>query len=120
MKLPNKKNIVIPATVKLNGYTFKVTAISKKAFRNNKKVISVVIGKNVTKIGAESFYKCSKLRSITFKGKKAPKIAKKAFKGIKAKCKIIVPKKMPAKQLKKLKNRMKKAGVSVKAVYKKK
>lgn len=120
MKLPNKKNIAIPSTVKLNGYTFKVTEISKKAFRNNKKVVSVVIGKNVTKIGAESFYKCSKLRSITFKGKKAPKIAKKAFKGIKAKCKIIVPKKMPAKQLKNLKNRMKKAGVSVKAVYKKK
>ena len=115
-----KSKLTVPATVQKDGYTFKVTSIEKKAFQKNKKLKTLVIGSNVTQIGQSVFYKCTKLKTITFKGTKAPKIGKKAFKGISAKCKIQVPKKMTAKQLKTLKKRMKTAGAGSKAVYKKK
>ena len=114
----NKGSIVIPATVEKDGYTFKVTAINNKVFQNNKKIKKVTIGVNVTKIGAKSFFKCTKLKTIIFKGTKAPKIGKQAFKGIKANAKVRVPKKMTNKQLKALKKRMKSAGKKV--VFKKK
>ena len=62
--------------------------------------------------------KSRKLASIKFMGKKAPKsVGKNAFKGIKAKCKIITPK-MKTGEIKKLKVKMKSAGKKV--VYKKK
>lgn len=114
----NQKKVVIPAAVELDGYSFKVTAVSAKVFQKSK-LKSVVIGANVTKIGKRSFFGCKKLKSITFKGKKAPKIGKQAFKGIQTKCRIAVPKKMAKKQLLNLKKRMKKAGVGSRAVYKK-
>lgn len=110
-----KKKITIPATVAKDGFTYKVTAIGEKAFHNNKKLENIIIGANVTKIGANSFNKCSKLKSIQFKSKKAPMIGKKAFKGIKS-CKVYYPKKM---NLKSLKSKMKGAGLK-NAVYKKK
>ena len=74
----------------------------------------------MTKIGKSGFYNCKKLAKITFKSTKAPKIGSKAFRGIKAKAKISVPKKMSAKQLNTLKKRMKSAGAGTKLVYKKK
>jgi len=122
VKLTGKKKgkLTIPEAVQKDGYTFKVTSIEKKAFQKNRKLKTLVIGSNVTQIGQSAFYKCPKLKTITFKGKKAPKIGKKAFKGISAKSRIQVPKKMAAKQLKTLKKRMKTAGVGRKAVYKKK
>ena len=110
-----KKKITIPATVAKDGFTYKVTAIGEKAFHNNKKLENIIIGANVTKIGANSFNKCSKLKSIQFKSKKAPRIGKNAFKGIKS-CKVYYPKKM---NLKSLKSKMKGAGLK-NAVYKKK
>lgn len=112
-----KTSVTIPATVSKDGYTFKVTAIDKKAFQNSK-LKSVIIGSNVTSIGVNSFNKSRKLASIKFMGKKAPKsVGKNAFKGIKAKCKIITPK-MKTGEIKKLKVKMKSAGKKV--VYKKK
>lgn len=119
-KLLDKKKtkITIPATVKKNGYILKVTAVSKNAFQKNKKLKAVVLGANVVKIGAKSFFQCSKLQTIYFKNKKAPAIGSKAFQGIKAKCKVYVPKKMGKKQLQELKKRMKSAGKKV--TYKKK
>ena len=71
-----------------DGYTFKVTAISAKAFQNRKKLSSVVIGANVTKIGAKAFYKDAKTaKNITFKGNKAVKAGKKCIQGNQSKCK---------------------------------
>ena len=110
--------ITIPATVTKDGYTFKVTEIAAKAFRNNKKLTTLVLGANVSKIGTKSFYKNSKLKNITFKNKNAVKIGSQAFKGIKATAKVTVPKKMTAKNFNKLKSGMKSAGKKVK--YKKK
>lgn len=118
-KLLNKKKakVTIPATVKKNGYTLKVTSINKNVFQKNKKLKTVVIGANITKIGTKSFYRCSKLQTIYFKNMKAPSIGSKAFQGIKPRCKIHVPKKMNKKQLTILKKRMKSAGTKV--IYKK-
>ncbi len=110
-----KKKITIPATVAKDGFTYKVTAIGEKAFQDSKTLVNIVIGSNVTKIGANSFNKCKKLKSVQFKGKKVPGIGKNAFKGVKS-CKIYYPKKMNAKSLKKS---MKGAGLK-KAAYKKK
>lgn len=115
-----KAKLTIPATVKKDGYTYQVTAIQANAFQKNTKLKTLVIGSNVTQVGKNAFYKCTKLKSVTFKGKNAPKIGRKAFKGIAAKSRIIVPKKMTVKQLKLLKKRMKAAGAGSKAVYKKK
>ena len=78
----NKKatTVTIPSTVKIKGVTFKVTAIEKNAFKNNKKVKNVTIGKNVTTIGENAFYKCTALTKITIPSK-VTTIGKKAFYG---------------------------------------
>ncbi len=117
-KVKASKKAEIPATVKIDGYTFKVTKIEAKAFQNGKKLTSVTIGANVTSIGAKAFYKCSKLKKIVFKGTKAPTIGKQAFKGTAAKCKVTLPKKMAKKQKSLIKSRLKKAGLSSKASVK--
>lgn len=113
------KSLNIPDTIKWEGHTLTVTEIAAKAFRNNKKITSINIGANITKIGAQAFFKCSKLKKIIFKGKKAPKISSKAFKGVTKKCKVYVTKKMPKKQVKLLQTRLKKAGIKTKIKYKK-
>lgn len=122
VKLVNKKKtkITIPATVKIDGFTFKVTAVSAKVFQKSKKIKAVVIGSNVTSIGKAAFYKCGRLSSVTFKGSKAPKLGKNAFRGTASKMKLTVSKKMKKKNLNKFKSALKKAGISKKAVYKKK
>ena len=112
------KTVTIPATVTIDGYTFKVTAVSNNVFKNASRLKSVVIGANVKSIGKSSFYKCKKLATITFKGIKAPGVGKNAFKSGKSKVTVKVPKKMKKSQLNKLKKALKKAGVK-KASYKK-
>lgn len=70
VKTSSKKasSVTIPATVKSNGKTYKVTSIADNAFKNQKKLKKAIIGNNISKIG------------------------KNAFKGIHAKAKINVPK----------------------------
>lgn len=77
----NASKITVPAKVKLRGHTYKVTSIAKNALKNNKKLVYVVIGKNVKKIGQKAFYGCKKLRYIYVKSKKltAKNIGKQAF-----------------------------------------
>ena len=103
----NSKNltkVTIPATVKINGYTFKVTAVEKNAFKGAKKLKSVVVGKNVTKIGKNAWKNCSGLKKVTIKGAKLKSIGKGAFSGIHKKAVIKVPKKQKKAYSKKLKN----------------
>ncbi|SNU07125.1 Ig-like domain (group 2) [Lachnospiraceae bacterium] len=105
--------ITVPATVKIGGKSYKVTEISAKAFANNKKIKTVIIGKNVKKIGKEAFAGCSNLKTVTFKTKKLTKIGSKAFKTIKKGAKFKCPK---AKKTK-YKKMLKKSGVPKKAKY---
>ncbi len=77
----NASKITVPAKVKLKGQNYKVTSIAKNAFKNNKKLSYVIIGKSVKKIGKKAFYGCKKLRYIYVKSKKltAKNIGKQAF-----------------------------------------
>ena len=84
----SKKSLVIADSIKINGYTFKVTAIGDKAFKNNKKTTSVKIGKYVKTIGKDTFRNCTKLKKVSG-GKAVKKIGKSAFKGCK---KVKLPK----------------------------
>lgn len=104
-KKTNKKFEVL-STVKKDGITFKVTAIEKNAFKGNKKLQKVTIGKNVTSIGANAFNNTAKLKSIVVKSSVLKKVGKNALKGINKKCKIKVPK----KKLKAYKKLFKKKG----------
>ena len=79
-----KKNITkasIPATVKINGYTFKVTAIADSAFSGCSKLTKVTVGSNVKAIGNKAFYKCTKLTTFTASSTGLNKIGKEAFSG---------------------------------------
>ena len=91
---PVKKTLTsvsIPATVKINGYTFQVTAIGNKAFAGCTKLKSVKIGAKVTTIGKEAFSGCKALTSITISSNVLKAVGSSAFKGISAKAVIKVP-----------------------------
>lgn len=90
----NSKKITIPATVKIKGKTFKVKSIKTGAFKNSKKLTTLVIGANVKVIEKNAFKGCKNLKKITIKSKKltAAKVAKNAFKGINKKATVKVPK----------------------------
>lgn len=72
------KSIMIPDTVKVDGITYKVISVASKAFKNNKKLNSVTIGKYVKKIGTEAFSGCKNLKKVTI-GKSVTTIGTKAF-----------------------------------------
>lgn len=72
------KTIIIPATVTINGITYKVTSIAANACKNNRMVTTVTIGKYVTSIGSGAFSGCTKLRKVTI-GKRVTTIGSKAF-----------------------------------------
>ena len=86
----SSKKLTIPATVKVKGVTYKVTAIFDKAFKGNKKLTTVTIGSNVTKIGREVFSGCKNLKKITVTAGKLKTISKNAFKDINKKATITV------------------------------
>ena len=92
----NCKTADVPASVKLGGVTFKVTAVNEKAFKGCKSLTEVTIGKNVTTIGAKAFYGDKKLVKIRLKTKKLKKatVGKNVLKGTSSKLKITVPKKV--------------------------
>ena len=115
----NKKQtkIVVPDTIKINGVTYKVTSIAKNAFKNNKKLKTVTIGKNVSKIGANVFTGCKKLKTITIKSTKltAKTLSKSTFKGITKATTIKVPKKKLSAYKKLFKSRGLSSKIKVKA-----
>ena len=119
LKATKKTKVTIQDTVKVGNYSFKVTTIGKNAFKNNKKLKSIVIGSNVKSIGSNAFSKASKLSSVTFKGTKIVKVGRNAFKGTSSKMKVTVPKKMKSKTLRALKKNLQKAKISKKATYNK-
>ena len=103
-----KAKISIPATVKYNKVKYKVTKIAAKAFKNNKKLKQLTIGKNITSIGKEAFSGCSKLKTITIKSKVLKKVGKNAFKGINKKAIVTIPKLKQKKLFGKIKTVVKK------------
>ena len=90
------KSINIPATIKANGITYKVTTIAAKAFKQNKKLQSVTVGANVKSISNNAFFKCLSLKTVNLKTVllTSKTASKKAFKGANKKLVIKVPKKV--------------------------
>ena len=90
-----KGTVVVPDTVVVNGMTYKVTSIEKKAFGTAKKIKTIILGKNVKSIKKDAFAGCKTLRKIVVKTKKLTKktVAKKAFRGVRKNVRIVVPKK---------------------------
>lgn len=73
--------IHIPDQIRAEGGAYcKVTAISKRAFKNNKKIKEVLIGNNVETIGTKAFYGCRNLSNLSI-GSKVRKIGAQAFCG---------------------------------------
>ena len=109
------KTITVRDTVMINNVSFQIVKIEKNAFKGNKKVTAVKIGKNVQTIGANAFHGCTNLKKVTINSRNLRKIetkafyackklnhikiistklksvGKKAFKGIKKNAKIDVP-----------------------------
>ena len=109
------KTITVKDTVMINNVSFQIVKIEKNAFKGNKKVTAVKIGKNVQTIGANAFHGCTNLKKVTINSRNLRKIetkafyackklnhikiistklksvGKKAFKGIKKNAKIDVP-----------------------------
>ena len=84
----------VPSTVTIGGKKYKVTEIKANAFKNNKKLKKITIGKNIEKIGKNAFYGCKNLKTVNIKTVKltGKTVGKNAFKGIHAKAKVKVPK----------------------------
>lgn len=101
----NVSKITIPSTIKLDGVSYKVTSIDKKAFQGNKKTSSITIGANVTTIGAQAFQNCSKLKTITIKTSCLKTVGKNALKGTNKALKVKVPTKKKAAYKKLLKSK---------------
>lgn len=78
-KAKSAKKIVIKKSVKLLGTSYPVQEIGASAFASNKKVQTVVINADITKIDKKAFYNCTKLKSITIKSKKLKTIGKNSF-----------------------------------------
>lgn len=114
VKSKSLKKIIIDSRVKINGKSFKITAIGKSAFSNCKKATSAVIGKYVKKIGSTAFYKCSKLNMVTVKSKQLTSVGNKAFKGINSKAQIKVPSTKLSKYKKLMKNKGQDGSVEIK------
>lgn len=90
------KRVTIPAVIKVNGVTYKVTSIGAKAFNGSKKLSKVTVGTTIKKISNNAFFKCRSLKTVTIKSVLLTKKTanKKAFKGISRKMVMKVPKKM--------------------------
>ena len=90
-------HVTIPASVKIKGKVYKVTKIAAGAFRNNKGLWTITLGKNVTAVGKNAFSGCKELKEVTL-GNKVTKIEKNAF----ANCKKIEKITIRSKKLKKV------------------
>ena len=110
----NTSSISIPATIKSDGKTYKVTEIAVRACRNFTKLTKLTIGKNVASIGRSAFNGCKKLKTINIKSEKLKKsgIGDACFQDINAKATFKCPKKL----MKKYKNWLVKIGLAPKKV----
>lgn len=89
------KEVIIPSVIPFNKSRYKVTAIGNNAFKSNKNLLKVEIGKNINSIGENAFSSCKNLKNIVIKSNKltAGSVGKNAFKGINSNVIIKVPKK---------------------------
>lgn len=92
-----KNKVKIPDSVAIKGKEYKVYGIDAKAFYNNSKIKSVVIGNNVKTIGDKAFYNNKKMTSATI-GKNVRTIGKQSFYN----CKVLKTVKINSKSISKI------------------
>ena len=130
------KTISIPEYVDYQDVRYRVTSVSAKSFKNNKKVTNikisssitdigastfegcvnlktVTIGKGIRTIGKNAFKNCKKLRKLTIKSTKLKKVGSSALKNVYKKCKIKVPAKKVKAYKKVFKGKGQKASVKI-------
>ena len=66
-KAANKKSVTVPATIKVNGKTFKVTKISANAFKGSKASKMIVKTKSLKKASVKGSLKGSKIKTVQVK-----------------------------------------------------
>ena len=88
------KTVSIPATVKINGVTYKVTKIADNAFKNNKTVTKVTVGSNIKTIGKNAFSGATKLKNVSV-GKNVTEVGANAFKGCSSLTSVTLEAKLP-------------------------
>ncbi len=108
-------SIEIPAKVKYGGNTYNVTGIAAKAFRNNKRLLKITIGKNITSIGKSAFSGCTRLTKIKILSSKIKTAGKSCFKSLNRNIVITVPPKKYKYYIKRFKN----SGLIKTAAYRK-
>ena len=111
----NNTKYTVPSTITSKGVTYAVTGIGDGAFKDNKKLKSVVISEGITYIGVEAFAGCKKLKNITVNTTVLKKVGKNALKDVAKKCVI----KVPGIKFKKYKKVFKKKGQGKKVKVKK-
>lgn len=99
--------VKIPASISVDGVTYKVTQVAAKTLNSNKNITSVEVGSNVKEIKGKAFYKCSRLSKIRLKTKKIISMGSGAFKGVGTKAKFYTFN----SKISKYKSLLKKAGV---------
>lgn len=82
----------MPATVKIKNETYKVTTIGASVWKNDKKLETIKIGKNITSIGANAMNGAKKLKKIIINSIGIKSVGAKIFKNISPKAVIKVPK----------------------------
>lgn len=107
-----KSKVQLPNTVELFGEKYRVYGINDAAFKGNKKIVSVTIGKYVRTIGKQAFYNCKKLKYVRINSKDISKIGSKAFYKNAKTLKV----KAPAKKSSKYKKLIKKSKTNSKLV----
>ena len=88
-----KGTLKIPDTINVNGNSYKITSIGRYAFKNQKELQKVILGKYIQIIGEEAFSGCVKLQSVTVGGN-IMVIEDKAFYKCSKLQKITIPKKV--------------------------
>lgn len=108
------RTVTIPASVKIEGENYKVTAVGVKLFMNDSFVKKIVVGKNVKSIGKKAFFGAWNLKNIVIQTKQLKSVGAKAFTGTYKKVTVKVPSGKKAKY----KKLLKKKGLSAKAKIK--
>lgn len=72
--------VTVPDTVNLENHDYRITSVARGAFKNSKKLKTVVIGNNVETIYRNAFKGCRKLKSVRT-GTGLKQIGRSAFSG---------------------------------------
>ena len=107
-------SLTIADTVVIGDVRFKITSVSANAFSRYTALKNVVIGNNVTSIGANAFLSCKNLKKMTIKSAKLKSVGTKAFSGTYSKITFAVPRNKATAYKKLIKN----GSPSAKAIYK--